>query len=66
MVYGKGPFASITNLMKKVKAITDSKFRIEYPAFGNDPLMDVMQKCLQRDPRLRPTIPELLHHPFLQ
>ncbi|KAJ1981887.1 Dual-specificity kinase, spindle pole body (SPB) duplication and spindle checkpoint function, partial [Dimargaris xerosporica] len=29
-------------------------------------LLDVMKSCLQRDSRQRPTIPELLGHPFLR
>lgn len=29
-------------------------------------LLDVMQSCLQRDPKKRMTIPQLLEHPFLR
>eukprot|EP00741_Cyanophora_paradoxa_P009210 tig00001486_g8920.t1 len=68
MVYGKTPFSAITNMMAKMRAICNREHRIELPPIpGGDPaLADVIRRCLDRNPRDRPTIPELLSHPFLK
>jgi serine/threonine-protein kinase TTK/MPS1 len=51
-------------------AILDPNFRIEFPTKGVenfDPLVvDVLKKCLVRDPSQRASIEELLSHPYLQ
>lgn len=44
-------------VMKKIKAITDPRCIIPFPDIGDQLLLDVLKRCLQRDPRLRPTIP---------
>ena len=49
-------------------AITDHGFRIPYPDNGgHDPLLvDVIQKCLVRDPAERASVEQLLEHPYLK
>jgi serine/threonine-protein kinase TTK/MPS1 len=64
LVYGVTPFCKLGKYHKML-AIPDPKYPIDWYPVNNADLLDVMQRCLQRDPKLRPTIPELLHHPFL-
>lgn len=54
-----------------MSAITDPKHKISFPTTtGSQPvpliLIDVMRKCLQRDPKARPTVAELLEISYLQ
>eukprot|EP00158_Paraphelidium_tribonemae_P003181 Partr_v1_DN25938_c0_g1_i2_m68724 putative ttk protein kinase len=69
MVYGKPPFSHLA-VIAKLQKIIDPKHPIEYPALdeqaANPFLIAVMKSCLQRDPKKRMTIPELLTHPFLK
>lgn len=65
MVYRKTPFQHIRNLVHKLGAIVDVDHPIEFPPLENAALMEVLRGCLTRDPKKRPTIPELLAHPFL-
>jgi hypothetical protein len=70
MVYGAAPFAHIENMIGKIAAIPNENHKIEMPRESHgiqvpDALMGVMRACLLRDAKLRPTIPDLLAHPFL-
>ncbi|EFA79095.1 TTK family protein kinase [Heterostelium album PN500] len=65
MTYGYSPFKQFTNLLTKYQAIVNPKHQITYPPHRNAALLDVLKRCLQRDPLARPTIPKLLEHPFL-
>ncbi|EGE77272.1 TTK protein kinase [Blastomyces dermatitidis ATCC 18188] len=73
MVYGDPPFAHITKPFERIMAIPNPKVIIDFPAFGiggasvPPGLIRTMKRCLQRDPRLRPTVQELLgqRDPFL-
>lgn len=66
MVYGRPPFAHIPNQMARVFKIVDTSYAIEFPNKGiggvrvPPGLRNTLQNCLQRDPSLRPTIPQLL------
>lgn len=73
MVYGIAPFGHIENVMSRCQTITDHKYLIDYPTLGvgNVPvpvsLIRTMKKCLNRDPRQRPSVSALLDEqdPFL-
>eukprot|EP00736_Rhodelphis_marinus_P002828 Rmarinus@m.21853 len=66
MMYGSPPFAAQRKLSLKIRAITDPAHEISFPSEGVSPhLIDSMQRCLQRTPKQRLSIPELLSHTFL-
>ena len=79
MIYGLPPFHSFSNPLLKMKAIPDENVTIKFPRFidGADPsaeggrfvvpqaVINIMQKCLQRNPKERATIPELLKENWL-
>lgn len=68
MVYGKTPFSHITSLIHKLQAIVSPAHEIEFPPLRNPFLLDVLKRCLDRDPAKRPPIcgaGGLLSHPFL-
>lgn len=66
MTYGKTPFQSITNQITKLHAIIDPSHHIEFPDIPEKDLLDVLKRCLVRNPRERISIPELLEHSYLQ
>jgi len=72
MVYKRLPFAALKNPVMKLQAIINPEHEIEFPS---DPeslhnhdvqVVDVLQKCLQRDPFKRASIEDLLDHPYLK
>ncbi|KAI4178016.1 MAG: hypothetical protein LQ343_000100 [Gyalolechia ehrenbergii] len=73
MVYGKPPFAHITNQMQRIMAIPNPNHAISFPdkAVGGAPvpfgLLRTLKRCLNRDQTLRPTVQEMLAEgdPFL-
>ncbi|KAK4696355.1 serine/threonine-protein kinase TTK/MPS1, partial [Lecanoromycetidae sp. Uapishka_2] len=66
MVYGKPPFAHIANQMQRIMAIPNPNHVINFPDLGVGGvavprgLIRTLQRCLNRDPRQRPTVDELL------
>lgn len=64
MVYHTTPFAAISDVLQKVKRILSPE-PIELPDAGNEYLHDVLRSCLQREPKSRPTVQQLLNHKFL-
>lgn len=67
MIYGKPPLSDY-NLVDKIKILSDSSLSIaKFPQNEkiNGVIKDVILKCLERDPRKRPTIQDLLQHPYL-
>jgi serine/threonine protein kinase len=68
LVYGHPVFPQ-TELFQKISAICDDYCEIQFP-FVEDRadflnLRDVMMSCLQRNPKKRSTIEDLLDHPYL-
>mmetsp|Transcript_1622 Transcript_1622/g.4103 ORF Transcript_1622/g.4103 Transcript_1622/m.4103 type:complete len:613 (+) Transcript_1622:49-1887(+) len=72
MVYGTPPLAHL-DPMQRLLRLNDPALKIEFPAghlLENQPaaskaLVEVLNSCLQRDPRRRPSLDELLAHRFL-
>lgn len=68
LVYGQPPFPQ-TNLVQKIQAIVDETYEIEFPEIPDrldfPDLLDTMKSCLQRNPKARPKIEDLLNHPYL-
>jgi serine/threonine-protein kinase TTK/MPS1 len=73
IVYLRSPFAHLEP-MQRYFAISDPAVPVQYPAehrlVGHSDatkalVIDTLQRCLQRDPLLRASIPELLEHDFL-
>ncbi|WAR08296.1 TTK-like protein [Mya arenaria] len=63
---GRPKFKHIRNDLFKLQAIINPDLPIDFPDIPNKNLLDVMKRCLQRDPKLRPSIDELLDHPYLK
>ncbi|XP_040409942.1 dual specificity protein kinase TTK [Cygnus olor] len=66
MTYGKTPFQHITNTRKKLYAIVDPHYEIEFPDIAEKDLQDVLKCCLIRNPKQRISVSELLIHPYVQ
>ena len=68
MVYGHTPFSKITGMIQKLHAITDPRHKIAFPPLPveNPALVDLMQRCLERDPKHRISVKEILAHKFLR
>lgn len=66
MVYGRPPFAHISNQIHRIMAITNPSVVIEFPSLGvgavtvPPTLKAVLRSSLCRDPSKRPTITDLL------
>jgi serine/threonine-protein kinase TTK/MPS1 len=65
MVYGKTPFHHIRNQLAKIRAITDCKHEIKFPPHPDKMLLATMKSCFNRDYTARPSIPDLLKHPYV-
>ncbi|XP_010706001.1 dual specificity protein kinase TTK isoform X1 [Meleagris gallopavo] len=66
MTYGRTPFQHITNTRKKLYAIVDPHYEIEFPDIAEKDLQDVLKRCLVRNPKQRISVSELLIHPYVQ
>lgn len=64
MVYGYTPFDHVSGLVPKMAAITADE-PIQLQPIDNEELMDCMRRCLDKTHQNRPTIAQLLDHPFL-
>ena len=64
MVYSKTPFYHLP-FMKKIQAIISSSIEISFLPVNLPNLNDVLKNCLRKKANLRPSIPELIFHPFL-
>jgi len=66
MVYGHTPFSHLRTIYQKLAAIPDPTKLIAFPPTRNTYMVDVLKRCLQRQPANRPSIPDLLDHPLLR
>uniref|UniRef100_A0AAR2K977 Protein kinase domain-containing protein n=1 Tax=Pygocentrus nattereri TaxID=42514 RepID=A0AAR2K977_PYGNA len=66
MTYGKTPFQHITNQITKLHAIIDPSHEIDFPDIPEKDLLDVLKRCLIRNPKERISIADLLDHPYLR
>lgn len=69
MVYGRMPFGDIKHPIAKLQAIMDPKHEIRFDegVGDHDPqVIDVLKKCLVRDPAQRAPIEELLSNGYLR
>eukprot|EP01052_Picozoa_sp_SAG31_P003364 SAG31_NODE_128_length_23532_cov_21.204754_9_plen_1004_part_00 len=65
MVFGRTPFHHLTNIMSKMRAITDPQHKIKFPDCQDPYLVQTLEACLDRDLAKRPGIPTLLAHPYV-
>ncbi|GJP49469.1 hypothetical protein CLOM_g8667, partial [Closterium sp. NIES-68] len=64
MVYGRTPFQHIPG-WSKIKHICEESCPIDFPPVANPHLLDIMKRCLVRNPSHRITLPQLLAHPYV-
>jgi serine/threonine-protein kinase TTK/MPS1 len=66
MCFDQLPFAAVP-LRQRMHAIANPNHRIPFPSVHRAPpsVVDVLKRCLIRDPRRRITIPQLLNHDFM-
>jgi hypothetical protein len=66
MLTGKPPWPECNSMWAAVYKIANSTgLPTEIPPDVDPELMDLLEKCFERNPKLRPTAAELLKHPFL-
>ncbi|XP_015265538.1 PREDICTED: dual specificity protein kinase TTK [Gekko japonicus] len=65
MTYGRTPFQHITNHITKLHAIIDLSYEIAFPDITEKDLLDVLKRCLVRNPKERISVSELLSHPYV-
>ncbi|KAL3985312.1 Protein kinase domain family protein [Acanthocheilonema viteae] len=63
IVYGHTPYQMWTNPIQKMHAILNKP--VVFEKIEDADLMDVLKKCLTRDPDQRATVEELQKHPYL-
>lgn len=62
--YGRLPFEHLTNFVQKAHAITN--VLIDFKPLSRSDVLDVIKRCLVRDPAKRATIAELLEHEYVK
>lgn len=67
LIYGYTPFHHLHGAVQKMLAIVNPNHQIPFPHVPVELslALDVLQLCLRRNPKERPTIKDLLEHPFL-
>ncbi|AYU75944.1 protein kinase, putative [Leishmania donovani] len=66
MLTGKPPWPECNSMWAAVYKIANSTgLPTEIPADIDPELMDLLQRCFERNPKLRPTAADMLSHPFL-
>lgn len=64
MVFGRTPFADLP-FIQKMHAICNPAHAVAYPFAPGPDVLDVIRRCLDRDPKSRITMAQLLDHAFL-
>lgn len=62
MMYGKTPFQHVTHQAMKLAAITNANHKINFPDYEERSFVEIVQACLVRDPKKRPTIKNLIDY----
>jgi len=62
--YGQTPFFHLS-IGKKIQALTEKSVHLSFLPLDLPGAIDVLRNCLRKKPDSRPSIPELLNHPFL-
>ncbi|CAD5235049.1 unnamed protein product [Bursaphelenchus xylophilus] len=63
LIYGTTPFNHLKGNSMKIHAI--KSMVIKFDKVDDPQLLDTLKKCFERDPAKRPTVQELLQHPYL-
>jgi serine/threonine-protein kinase TTK/MPS1 len=65
LVYKNPPFNKFRDTIEKISAIVDERYVIDFPLTADPLVIAVLKGCLDRNPRNRPSIEQLLFHPYL-
>lgn len=65
LIYKNPPFNKFRDTIEKISAIVDERHIIDFPATADPMVISVLKSCLDRNPRNRPSIEQLLSHPYL-
>jgi serine/threonine protein kinase len=65
LIYGKPPFAELP-MIQKLQAIINPNYIIQFGPVDDPCAIEVLKSCLNRNPKQRMTIPQLLQHQFLR
>lgn len=65
LIYKNPPFNKFRDTIEKISAIVDERHVIDFPPTADPMVIAVLKGCLDRNPRNRPSIEELLAHPYL-
>ena len=65
LIYKNPPFNKFRDTIEKISAIVDERHVIDFPCTADPMVIAVLKGCLDRNPRNRPSIEQLLSHPYL-
>lgn len=65
MTFGVRPLQGLGGNATKLGFLGRLQSNIRIPAHSDKQLRDILQRCLRADPRRRPTIEQVLNHPYL-
>ncbi|XP_046650978.1 dual specificity protein kinase Ttk-like [Daphnia pulicaria] len=63
--YKNPPFSKFRDTIEKISAIVDERHVIDFPLTADPMVIAVLKGCHDRNPRNRPSIEQLLSHPYL-